>query len=476
MRNICGEWPNWSHSRTVWKQDEERLLACLTLDTASKRDAALIVLMARTGFRTASVARIRLDIHVHVGVDIVRLVVPDVKRSNMMEAEAVFVGADAVVLRRWIDHRKMIFPESQLMFLNGAGKAITCDCVTRMLDRLSVAAGYGKSFFTAHSFRVGFATKVAAKTFCNGGTEQTVRDSLYSTGQWDRASQAVNAYIDGNVRNFFSSGLGLTWEEFEGLEPSELHDLTHLRPLQKRPLTWFCHSEDRLIRICSSLGFSYPGNQTQCRRLIGEVLLSRSASFRDFVAECMQLRGSDVDVLANIVGCLLEEEEFDIGRWMRSPERDELRDAVVITSYPLDESWTTRKVQKVHVYPLFNRRQAQRIVGFLAKRLYDRKTHIGRLPNGELVLLKVRGREGHCREAQLPAFDLDATFPPTEADVVQMDLALPDESPDSDPIGLLLREDDVPGTPVNAASSRLGQTPSTAASSLNQTPARPPNC
>ena len=71
---------------TVRKQGEELLLACFTVDTVSKREAALIVLMVRTGFITAFVSRIPVDIHANVGDDIVRLVVPDVKRSLTWKA------------------------------------------------------------------------------------------------------------------------------------------------------------------------------------------------------------------------------------------------------------------------------------------------------------------------------------------------------------------------------------------------------
>ena len=38
-------------------------------------------------------SRGRVDIHIHVGADITRLVFPDVMRSKMIEGEAVFLWA-----------------------------------------------------------------------------------------------------------------------------------------------------------------------------------------------------------------------------------------------------------------------------------------------------------------------------------------------------------------------------------------------
>ncbi len=39
----------FSHSRVLWHQDEMRLRSSLTLDTAPKRDVALIVVMSTEG-------------------------------------------------------------------------------------------------------------------------------------------------------------------------------------------------------------------------------------------------------------------------------------------------------------------------------------------------------------------------------------------------------------------------------------------
>ena len=72
----------------------------------------------------------------------------------------------------------------------------------------------------------------------------------------------------------------------------------------------------------------------------------------------------------------------------------------------------SRSVQKIVVHNLRDRRRAHRLVQALLKRKSDRKCHLGKLPNGDLVLLKVRRKEANCIEAKsLPVFDLDVYFP-----------------------------------------------------------------
>ena len=64
------------------------------------------------------------------------------------------------------------------------------------------------------------------------------------------------------------------------------------------------------------------------------------------------------------------------------------------------------------MHNLRDRRRAHRLVQALLKRKSDRKCHLGKLPNGDLVLLKVRRKEANCIEAKsLPVFDLDVYFP-----------------------------------------------------------------
>ena len=83
----------------------------------------------------------------------------------------------------------------------------------------------------------------------------------------------------------------------------------------------------------------YEPPQRESRRM-SEFLDPGNESFRKFVLECVNLRGTKREFTPNVVGSLLEEEVFDVGRWMRSPEREELRDAVVVMNYPLDRNLT----------------------------------------------------------------------------------------------------------------------------------------
>jgi hypothetical protein len=75
----------------------------------------------------------------------------------------------------------------------------------------------------------------------------------------------------------------------------------------------------------------------------------------------LRARGTPTNILDSIVGSLAEEEVLDIGRWLRSPAREALRDAVTVRAYPASEALTTRKAMKVHPVALLNRVQARRL-------------------------------------------------------------------------------------------------------------------
>jgi hypothetical protein len=47
-----------------------------------------------------------------------------------------------------------------------------------VLSDLSVAAGYGKGSFLSHSFRVGYASRIAAEIFSRNETTEQVYERL----------------------------------------------------------------------------------------------------------------------------------------------------------------------------------------------------------------------------------------------------------------------------------------------------------
>ena len=416
IRRLTGEKSVQAHSRPIWPQDLERLRAALTLDTASKRDNALLILLARSGFRPASIAKLRYDIHVFDCPDGIEITLPESKTGMGMGVKTWLRGEDAEIMRRWIKHRKQIHSSSKALFITSSGGPITCDSTSRMIDRLGLCAGYGEGFFNAQSFRVGFANLEAAKVYAEGKSFQEVLDRLCAERNWKRGSQAVRNYLDPNVPNYFSNGRNLSLEEFLNLDPRVLHGLESLHEIKKRPLTYFCHSRTRLMKICANLGADWDWDEFICRENIGRKLCLLIPDFRQFLQACsMNARKSERQILCDIVGCLLEEDLFDICRVLEEPWRSEIMSAVAITEYRSNQAelkHASRSVQKLVVHNLRDRRRAHRLVQALFKRKSDRKCHLGKLPNGELVVLKVRRKEINCIEPRsLPFFDLNVHFP-----------------------------------------------------------------
>ena len=82
-RKRRGEVTVFSSARPIYPQDEARLRSCLTMDTASKRDEALIVLGLRSGFRIQSLSLIRLDLHVYeLSADTLEIIIPGCKTTR----------------------------------------------------------------------------------------------------------------------------------------------------------------------------------------------------------------------------------------------------------------------------------------------------------------------------------------------------------------------------------------------------------
>jgi hypothetical protein len=475
LRTLTSEQSAFTHSRPAWPQDVKRLIGALNFDTASKRDHALIVVMAKTGYRPASLAKIRLDIHLKISDGenpSVTVILPGVKTTQGMDVQVILTGGEADVLIRWVKHRRQIFTSCPLLFISSVGGPITCDIVTRMITRLSCAAGYGAGFFTAQSFRVGFVSMQAAKAYSEECTHQTLLDRLTTGRSWSWRSRAVEAYINPNIRNYFSEGLGLNLEEFLTLDPEQLHELESLRPIQRRPITYFSHSRLLLMRICDNLQLEFDWNQDLCRERIGSKLVQESREFRSFIRDCQRLSTKSLlQLLRDTVGVLLEYETFDLGRVCMEPYRSELLEAIAAVSYRserADTRLTSNHAQKLKVHRLHDREHAHRVLQFLAKRKSDRKTHLGRLPDDSLVLLKVRPCEEQCIEARsLPRIDLNLHFPVSDDDTEHIPSSSSNENNHTAPIWI---ESSSTDSDTNHADTspypHIHRTPSTATSSI----------
>ena len=411
-RRLRAEESVFSSARAIYPSDEKRLRSCLTMDTASKRDEALIVLGLRTGFRVKSLASIRLDSHIAELPDgRIYVTIPACKVSRTIDFRYLLTGDDLHVFKRWLVHRRQIQQHSPYLFTTKRGTQITCDSVTMMLKDLSRAAGYGAGFFSSHSLRVGYACLIAAKGFSQGHSVPHIHDQLTDGKRWKENSSSVSRYIDLNLRNHFRDGT-LTFAQFCEMDPVDIHCLTGLRATQTRPLDYFEHSYERLMYIATHGNVLLTGcrSQSDIRARIGRHLYDTVSSFKNFIdsARALNEKKSIDKLVSDTVGCLLEEDIVDCSKWLEP----ELLECVSITKLDNPHRQLGRFAQRTCVHKLFNRRQAEQLTFNLStRRVYDRKLHIGVLPNDTQVLLRTRILEADCLEAQLPPFNLDLHFP-----------------------------------------------------------------
>ena len=100
-------------------------------------------------------------------------------------------------------------------------------------------------------------------------------------------------YLDPNLRNFFLDGYKLSLHEFDELIPLVVHNLRDSHLPQRRPVTLFCHSRDRLRKICDRVGSHFVEDQMACRRGIGESISEPDSSLRSLVDEIVAASGTN---------------------------------------------------------------------------------------------------------------------------------------------------------------------------------------
>ena len=487
-RAMLGDSSIHTHARPLYLPDESRLRGSLTSDTASLRDEALIVLLRACGARSAAATAVRHDIHCEEGVGqfagSLIVTVPSVKTSVQMTHKVVLLDNDAVVFRRWLDRRRRLTHlESPFLFVTSTVQPCDTSDVTQMLYKLGVCAGYDYGFFSSHSFRVGFANRTAARVYANGGTEQEVVDQLSGALTWSRKSKAVATYLDPNIKNYFGGGYGLSLEEFETLSPTHLHGLRELYAAQRRPLSWFCHPRERLFALCRHVGVEFDEHQQTARRNIGAALHVQSPLFRTFIDEVRERTDKPLGLLfSETVGCLLEfDDQFIEPRWLTTqPWRNQLVETLAVRRIPRDREPLLMREQQRKVHRLYNRRQGKLVERVLLGQPYDRMLHLGLLPNGKLVLLKVRPADRQLPLVlTLPWFDAATHFPvdddsSADDEEEQDDDPLPDVDvdPPAIPVNERPQTQEPAATPqrVRASSSGVPRTPSTVASAPSQGP------
>jgi integrase len=412
-----------SPARTIWYQDEERLLSCFNRDTASKRDRAMFGVLLQSGYRAESVAKIRWDIHVVQVGDPTVVIIPDVKSTLRIHFRLVLRGRYARFLTEWYEHRVLIHRDVPYLFITNSATRVDCNSISEMMRDLSQAAGYGRGFFTAKCFRTSHANRLTADVLSNGGTLKDAADQLRDNCRWSTKSTAVERYIDPNIRVWFSpDGFDLSRGEFRELSPELLHDIDELFPWANRPMSWFSHPEEWIQPLLQHIGV-VPNERIFLSRLrIGKHLLYRCSAFRLLYEECLipkvdgkRPRGtpSDDQILSNLIGCLLEDGGLEAFRWMTEEEAQYLKRCVTVHKLtgPLQKS--ALRATRVVGHPLQSREQANKLSRALSRRIFDNRTHVGELPGrrGTVVLHGPVFERNTIERRTLRDFQLDRDFP-----------------------------------------------------------------
>lgn len=457
MRRIMKEfYGDISHtsSRIIWWQDEVRLRSCFNLDTSSKQDEAVFVLLLRSGFRTESISEIRLATDVYIEDDgTVVVTIPRSKTSFERDFRFPLVGDDAKILRRWIYHRREIFQQSPYLFLSRNGGPISCNHVTQMIGKLAQCAGYGFGFFTAHSFRRAYANRLAAEVFAAGGSVRKATEKIADGVRWHIRSKIAERYIDPILPTNFSGGRALELLDLMNRSPEDMHRLRNMGRAVQRPILWFEQPSPWVADFCHRVGVVYTGEHTKDSKNIGYRLMDLDDDFRELAVQASGLSEKHgTQLLAHLVQCLLEDRIPQTDFWLRSGAREFFLRCVIVYRYTGATVNYAMNALQTKTHPLYNRVQALRVLEKIAKCKYDRRLHLGRLPDKSIVLLRVLHREKKCQEALYPVFDIDLSFPEISHDISDCDTP-PQNIPD-----------------VNTPDPTRIRTPSTAASTSFQTP------
>ena len=184
-----GEKRQSTHARVIWHQDELRLLAATSPCTMGLQDRALIRVLIRSGGRAHDVRSVTTLLHIeeaeyHDGTPAIRIFLPSIKNQRGDVVETWLTREAYTDVHAWLERRRVIFTESPYLFITNTGKQISAESVTMSFKTLSAAAGYGVGFFTSHSGRMSFGSRLAARVFSNGGNVNYVYARAGATGLW----------------------------------------------------------------------------------------------------------------------------------------------------------------------------------------------------------------------------------------------------------------------------------------------------
>jgi hypothetical protein len=236
------------------------------------------------------IAAIDKDLHVVEQVDadgrpLIKITFPNVK-TKRGDCVPTFLHDEAYFdVKAWLDRRRTIFPESRLLFVNQRGDEISTPGMDGVLNTLCKHAGYEARFFTLHSGRMGFGSRLAALEFSRGNNVNDVYARAGATGRWTPRSSAIERYCDTRISRFFDTETPMSLAEFRELPPATLHGLSHINPVFRCRPTWFLHGMNLLQQLCNWL--EIPTDrfrfQSELRTSIGRKLFWRDREMRHWL-------------------------------------------------------------------------------------------------------------------------------------------------------------------------------------------------
>ena len=241
---------------------------------------------ARGKFETFCQQHVEVTVD-HTGEPAIFIQLPCLKNQRGDVSETWITGEAYRDVKAWIDRRRVIFREVSYFFVTNTGKKISSPSIDMSLKTLCHYAGYWPHLFSAHSCRMGFASRGAARTFCDGGTINDTYARMGATGLWAPRSEAIERYCDARTKRFFEGPGRLTWDQFQKLSPEVMHGLEPLERPLRREAAWF-HQDNRVLRsIGRDMGKEFPEGTSQYRMrlFIGKTIFNRDECLRQWLRD-----------------------------------------------------------------------------------------------------------------------------------------------------------------------------------------------
>lgn len=391
------------HARVIWYSDEQRLISATSRCTMGLQMRAFLRVMLQTGARGKELGRInyyhdvkeKLD---HHGKHVIEIRILNKKGQGDYHWCTIRGEEECDDVARWLKRRRVIFKQSEWLFITNIGQQIQAPKISMQLSTLAVAAGYGERFFTSHSGRQSYGCRRAAYHFSRGESTSRAVDELGKLGPWKYGSSAISRYIDPSVHKYFDHmhGEALTWDQFKELPPSQLHQMeSGMSPVVRLDRVAFFFDMDLVTRVASWLGSALDCDNSQwdLLRYIWRRLYSRDSELRNWVAELHPEKSNlGRDDACQTIYSLFENEWIDVGFTFadltvskREKLKDDLlRDPLISSRVSEQPIVPSQKVLQIDIRDDDHERKLEKIY---SKRPCERRTIIGQHPDGRRTLI-----------------------------------------------------------------------------------------